>query len=149
MAEGFRATEHIAHSPEAVWACLTDWRRAPEWMNGIEQMQAIGAEPVGEGTRLAFRARGAARESTIVAWSPPRRLILRSTQGGITATYAYTLEPEDGGTRLTLSARCEARGLGWRLASPLIRHLMKRSDSGQVAALKRLVEARGDRPETT
>ena len=139
----FRATVHIGRSMEDVWACLTNWKRAPEWMRGIEEMHAADG-PVGEGTRLVFRARGAERESTIVTWSPPRRLALRSRQGGMTATYEYTCEPEDGGTRLTLCARCEARGVGWRLASPLIGFLMKRSDSGQVAALKRLVESLPD-----
>ena len=141
MGEGFRASEHVERAVEDVWACLTDWQRAPDWMNGIDEMHAIADGPVGEGTRLVFRARGAERASTIVDWSPPRRLALRSRQGGMTATYEYTCEPEDGGTRLTLKARCEARGFGWRLASPLIQYLMKRTDSGQVAALKRLVEA--------
>ena len=140
MAEGFQATEHIVGSMEEVWACLTDWQRAPEWMNGIEDMHAPKGGPVGEGTRLAFRSRGAERETTVVAWSPPHQLALRSQQGGMTATYEYTCEPENGGTRLTLRARCEARGLGWRLASPVIGYLMKRADSGQVAALKHLVE---------
>ena len=140
MSDTFRATEHIASSVEEVWACLTNWRRAPEWMRGIEAMHVIGDGPVGEGTRLAFRARGADRESTIVAWSPPHRLALRSRQGGMTATYEYTCKPENRGTRLTLRARCEARGVGWRLAGPLVRFLIKRADSGQVTALKRLVE---------
>lgn len=140
MAEGFQATERIAGSREEVWACLTNWQRAPEWMKGIEEMRALTDGPVGEGTRLVFRSRGAERETTVVAWAPPHRLALRSQQGGMTATYEYTCEPEDRGTRLTLRARCEAQGFGWRLASPLIGFLMKRADSGQVMALKRLVE---------
>ena len=141
MANGFTSTEHIERSPDQVWACLTDWKRAGEWMSGIDGIRAPDGELVGEGTRLAFRSRGADRETTVVAWSPPNRLALCSKQGGMTATYEYSCEPEDSGTSLTLRAHCKAEGLGWRLASPLIGFLMKRSDSGQPAALKRLVEA--------
>ena len=57
----------------------------------------------------------------------------------VTATYEYRCEPEGDGTRVTRRARCEIRGLLWGLAGPLIRHLMKRSDSGQIAALKRVL----------
>jgi len=141
MGSGFRATEHIGRPVEEVWAFLTDWRRAPEWMAGIDGMRAAIDGAVGNGTRVVFRARGSDRDAVIVAWAPPQRLALRSTQGGMTATYVYTCKPEASGTRLTLDARCEASGLGWRLAGPLIGFLMKRADSGQVAALKRLLEA--------
>ncbi len=118
MSDGFRTSEHIARSVDEVWGCLTDWKRAPDWMDGVDEMQAVGGGPVGEGTRLVFRSRGAERDSTVATWSPPHRLALRSQQGGMTATYEYTCQPEDGGTRLVLHARCEARGVGWRLASP-------------------------------
>jgi uncharacterized protein YndB with AHSA1/START domain len=141
MSKGFQATAHISATTDVVWVHLTDWRRAPEWMNGIDEMRLALDEPVGEGTRILFKARGRERESTIDSWSPPRRLALRSRQGGMTALYEYTCEPEEGGTRLTLNANCEARGIGWRAAAPLIRFMMKRVDSGQVTALKRLIEA--------
>ena len=137
---GFEATALIARPVDEVWAALTDWRRAPEWMSGIDGMAADGAA-TGEGTRLVFRSRGAERESTVVGWSPPNRLALQSVQGGVTALYEYACEPADGGTRLTLRAGCRAEGLGWRLALPLIGVLMKRADSGQVSALKRLIES--------
>lgn len=142
MSGGFEATVHIARAPEEVWAHLTDWARASEWMNGVEEVRPAGDGPPGEGTRILFRSRGSERESTIVGWSPPELLALRSRQGGMTATYEYSCAPEADGTRLSLHARCEASGLGWRLAGPLIQLLMKRADSGQVAALKRVLEER-------
>ncbi len=143
MANGFRASAHVARSVEEVWAELTDWARAPEWMAGIADMRPDGGGPVGEGSVLTFRSRGAERTTTVVEWSPPSRLSLRSTQGGMSATYTYACAPERDGTRLTLDAACEARGLHWQLMSPVIGYLMKRSDSGQVAALKRMIEGAG------
>lgn len=140
MSGGFQASAHVERPVEAVWRCLTDWNRAPEWMTGIDEMRPADGAAAGEGSRLKFRSRGTDRDTLIVVWSPPERLALRSVQGGMTATYEYTCAPERDGTRVTLNARCEAKGLGWRMVSPLIRLLMKRADSGQVAALKRLVE---------
>ena len=141
MGNGFRSSEHIHRPVEEVWAILTDWGHAPQWMNGIDEMSGPDPQSVAEGATVRFRARGADRESTVAVWSPPRRLVLRSRQGGVTATYKYTCEPEEDGTRVTLQAGCEMRGLGWRLIGPLIRYLMKRSDGGQIAALKRLLES--------
>ncbi len=142
MTNGFEVTVLVADDVDEVWAHLTDWQAAPAWMKGIESIAPLGDAPPGEGSILLFRARGAERQATIAAWSPPHRLVLRSQQGGMTATYTYSCMPEAGGTRLSLHARCEARGFLWRLASPLIAALMKRTDSGQVAAIKDIIESK-------
>lgn len=140
MSNGFQASVHIDAPVETVWSRLTDWARASEWMNNIDDMRLQDGRPVGEGSRILFHSRGAERESTVVGWSPPQQLVLRSQQGGMTAVYEYFCQPEKAGTRLTLNAHCRAEGLGWKLASPLIGFMMKRADSGQVTALKQLIE---------
>lgn len=38
MPDGFGAKETIAHPPRDMWAFLTDFRNAKEWMRGIEGM---------------------------------------------------------------------------------------------------------------
>jgi len=141
MGKGFVSSVHINRPVEEVWAVLTDWKQAPSWMSGIEAMQGPDPHAAAEGARITFRARGAERESTVAAWSPPNRLVLRSQQGGVTATYEYTCRAEGDGTCLTLDAGCEMQGLAWRLLGPLIRHMMKRTDSGQPAALQQLLES--------
>lgn len=139
MTDIFQASERIERPVGDVWGVLTDWGRAPQWMKGVESMHAEGASA--QGTTVVFAARGQERTSTIEAWTPPRRLVLTSRQGGMTARYEYRCEPEGGATRVTLHATCEARGPVWRLLTPLIRAAIRRSDAGQVAALKRVVES--------
>lgn len=141
MSIGFHVTEYIALPIEKMWGRLTDWGRMPDWMNGIDEIRLADGQEAGEGARIVFRARGAERDSVIVSWSPPERLTLRSVQGGMTAVYQYTCKADGVGTRVTLDARCQAEGLGWRMVSPLIGYLMKRSDSTQMQCLKRLVES--------
>ena len=109
MSNGFESIEHISRPVEEVWAGLTDWKQAPTWMNGIEEMR--GPEPEGpvEGQTVFSRARGAERQSTIVVWSPPRRLVLRSQQGGVSATMSThaSLKEAAPASPYALAVRCE------------------------------------------
>ena len=71
MSNGFQSSEHIRRPVEEVWAVLTDWKQAPLWMNGIDEMRGPDPPSAAEGATVHFRARGAERESTVAAWSPP------------------------------------------------------------------------------
>jgi hypothetical protein len=141
---GFHASETIALPREKVWVAATDWSRASEWMKGIEKMHAIDPGPVGPGSRLAFQSRGSEHESTVVGWQVGQSFALRSKQGGMTADYVYHFEKYRGGTNVTLDADCRGEGLGWRIVTPLIGLLMARADSGQIRALKEMLEAHDD-----
>jgi carbon monoxide dehydrogenase subunit G len=138
MPNGFAATATIERPAAEVWSVLTDWSRAGEWMSGIGEMTGE-TEP---GATLTFRARGKNRMTKVVALEPGRTLTLRSTQGGVRADYEYTLMPlDDGRTEATLSAECVMAGTAWRLFGGIIRSAMRRADSGQMDALKHVVEA--------
>ena len=142
MAGGFSVTEEIAAAPAAVWAYLTDFGNAGEWMTGVEGLAQTTEGPLEVGSRLSFVARGKARETRVSALDPGRRIALTSTQGGVTATYDYALVPAGAGTEITLKAVCEARGL-WKLLHPMIVVAMRKSDSSQLAKLKAAMARRG------
>ncbi len=135
MSKGFSARQRIDRPPEEVWAYLTDFRNAKDWMTGVEDLAPTSAWPLEIGTRLSFKARGKERESRVTALEPGRRIALTSTQGGVTAIYTYTLGRDGDGTEVTLEAVCRAAG-AWRLLHPLIALAMKHSDSRQLANLK-------------
>lgn len=137
MPHAFTASATIDRPVEQVWAALTDWANAPQWMNGIDWMDGKTAP----GATLTFHTRGKDRTSEIVALEPGRSLTLRSVQGGATADYVYALSPtDDGRTVATLTADCEMRG-ALRLLGPVIRPAIRRTDGGQMDALKSFVEA--------
>lgn len=134
----FEISELIDYSPELVWAVMTDFSQAAYWL-GVEKLRPLeGDKPLGEGSRLIFNARGAGHVTTILRWEPHRALTLESTQGGITAAYAYTLEPQGAGTRVRLRATTRATGRLWRALLPLVRFGMARAERGQLRALKAL-----------
>lgn len=137
MAPSFVVHASIDRPPADVWASLTNWSAAPQWMNGIDSMSADG--PTAVGTTITFHTRGKDRGSSIVACEEGRSVTLRSQQGGVTADYVYSLEAEGEGTRATLAAECTFTGL-WTLLGPIIRRAIKSTDGGQMDALKAHVE---------
>jgi uncharacterized protein YndB with AHSA1/START domain len=138
MAQAFRVEREMDQPAEAVWAQLTDWDRAADWL-GVDSLRAEG--PTAVGTELVFTARGKGRRSEIVALDPGRSITLRSRQGGVTADYTYTVEPSGTGCRATLTADVRTAGL-WALLGPVIRAAIRREDTGQLDALARALADR-------
>ena len=133
-------SEVIDHSPELVWAVVTDWSKARYWL-GVENLRPLEEGSVGEGTRLIFSARGQAQPMTITRWQPNEALTLESPQGGLTAVYEYSFSEQEGSTRVELRAQCTANGRFWKLVLPVLSWLLVRSERGQLAALKRATDA--------
>ena len=111
-------------------------------MAGVDWLKVEGADgETAQGTDITFHARGHDRTSTITACEPGRSLVLHSEHGGVSADYKYALEAlGDSDTRVTLTADCHMRGSPWRILAPLIRMAIRKSDSGQLEALKRFIE---------
>lgn len=139
MANGFSVKETINRSTGEVWAYLTDFSHAPKWMTGVEEMTQITRGSLGVGTRFKFTARGKEHETEITSLEPGKRISLTSTQGGVSATYDYSIVPSGGSTEVTLNAACTATGFWWWL-HPLIVRAMKNSDSSQLTLLKSAIE---------
>ncbi len=111
-------------------------------MTGVEEMTPLTQGPIEVGTRFRFKARGKEHESEVTALEPGKRIALTSTQGGVTATYVYSLAPAGNNTEVTLNAVCEATGF-WKLIHPIIVFAMKKSDSSHLAKLKAAIVSGG------
>ncbi len=133
MAEAFAAEATIDRPVQEVFARLTDWPRAAEWMPGVESVRA-------DGDVLTVHARGKDRTSRITAYEPGRSVTLTSVRGGVRADYAYTCEPTGTGTRVSLRADCVTSG-AWKFVGGMIRGAIRKADSGQLESFKRVVEA--------
>ena len=139
MTRTLSVAEEIQRPAAEVWEALTDWKNAHKWMPGVEGMSAEGE--TAEGTKLLFRARGAERSSEIVHCDEGKSIVLRSTQGGVTADYRYEVRDVDGrSTRVTLVADCQVTGLLLRIVSPLLRIAIRMSDGKQLRLLKAMIE---------
>ena len=121
MADGFIVKENMAATPTEVWAYLTDFRNAKEWMTSIEGMTQTTRGPIEIGTHFRFKARGKEHDTRVTALDQGKQIALTSTQGGVTATYTYSVEPVGDGTEITLQAVCKSTG--FLEAAPSYNHL--------------------------
>ena len=139
MTRGFHVVERIDALPEAVWLTLTDFTKAEQWMNGVEEMIQETSGGLGLGTRFQFRSRGHVHHAVVTDFVPGQKIALTSTQGGVTATYVYCVLPSGRGATITLDATCTAQGY-WKLVHPLIAYAMKKADSSQLANLSAVIQ---------
>ena len=139
---GFSIETRIDRPPAAVWAELTDLEHAPAWMPGIASIALDEDGPLRQGAVYRFRVDGLKAElqkGIVTRLQPQQELALSTSRGKVTATYTYRLSPDGGGTAVTLRADCAVSG--WlRPLAPFLGFLMKRSDSGQLQALKQQLE---------
>ncbi|MBL7260460.1 SRPBCC family protein [Paractinoplanes lichenicola] len=130
MTTAFTAAATIDRPAAEVWARLTDWA----WIPDVDSVRVSGSE-------LTFRARGRDRTGRVEVVEPGRTVVVHSAQGGVTAAYTYTCEPDGGRTHLTVTADCRVTGV-MRPFAGLLRAAIRRADSGQPGALKRVIEGR-------
>ncbi|MCP3853455.1 MAG: hypothetical protein GY698_01810 [Actinomycetia bacterium] len=139
MAQVFASEVEIDRPAAEVWAALTDWPNAHTWMGGVDSIEAGG--PTETGTTLRFHTRGKDRPAELSAVDPGKVIVVRSTQGGVSADYTYSLRPLTGSrTRVSLVADCSARGFPWAMLTPVLRMVIKRTDGGQLETLRRRIE---------
>lgn len=140
MAVVFVSEEIVNRQDSQVWEKMTDWKLASKWMNGIDSLQANGETK--PGTVLTFVARGKERSSTIEECKPNEMIVLKSTQGSVTARYRYELSRIDPNlTKVKLIADCESSGILLKLVFPLLKVAIRKADGSQIANLKKLIES--------
>jgi uncharacterized protein YndB with AHSA1/START domain len=132
MTTAFTRSTVIGAAPAMVWQTLTDFPDAPRWMPGTTDMRLDGE--LRDGAVLHFTARGRPRRSVVTEVTADRSLTLTSTQGPVTAAYAYTLAPAGTGTRIDLVVDLTVSGVT-RLLAPVIRAAVAREDGGQLDRL--------------
>jgi uncharacterized protein YndB with AHSA1/START domain len=137
---GYCLTLDIAAPPETVWRVIADYRRDPEWREGVR----MTCEPAGEvcdGTTTceALRMLGSWHHTVahIREVEAHRSFRFVSDDGRVDGTRA--VEPRAGGSRLTVSLRV---GVPAPLAplAPLLGWLFRRRVGRDLARLRRLVE---------
>jgi carbon monoxide dehydrogenase subunit G len=147
VSAGFEVSETVQRPIGVVWARLTDLPGATRWLPGVEQLELVDDEfesldddtPLEVGTRYRFQARGGSHLGRVTALEPGTLLALTVHHGGVTATYEYRLADLGEATRITLHAWCQAPGM-WRLFHPILDFLMRKSDGGQLADFRRMVD---------
>ncbi len=129
---------------EEVFAFVTDFEKAPQWMSELVEAKQTSEGPVGVGTTISAVASPLGRriESTqeVVEYEPNAKYAIKSTSGPVASKDGYTFEAVAGGTKITRVAEAEMSGF-FRLAEPLAGRMMRRQFETNFANLKDLLEA--------
>jgi uncharacterized membrane protein len=119
---------------------------APTWYANIKSVEWKTSPPVGIGSRIAFVAhflgRRMAYTYAVVELVPSERFVMRTAEGPFPMETTYTWESAPGsGTRMTLRNRGTPTGFS-SLVAPLMSRAVRNANRKDLAALKRLLEAR-------
>jgi hypothetical protein len=135
----------IRRPVDEVAAYVGDPTNAPQWYANISSAVPETEPPLAVGSRITFVAhflrRRIAYTYEITDLVPGRRLVMRTAEGPFPMDTSYTWQPVDGGTRIVLRNRGTPRGFG-ALAAPFVSSAVRRATTKDLAALKRILEAR-------
>ena len=129
---------------EEVAAFAVDPDNATSWYENIERVEWQTTPPLAVGSRLSFVARFLGRELAytyeVVEHEAGERFVMRTAEGPFPMETTYTWrDTEGGGTHMTLRNRGEPAGFS-KLSAPLMRPAMRRANTKDLRALKRLLE---------
>lgn len=137
-------TTRIDRPTADVFAVLTDVSKNTAWSKTSLWGRLTSPPPVRLGTTARevsrFMGRTMAVDSTIVAFVPDRTFSFVTSTGPFPFRGSFTTDPADGGTLLTSEFVAEPTGL-LRAADGLFGSLIRRKFEGDLANLKRLMEA--------
>jgi hypothetical protein len=137
-------TTVIDATPEAVAAIQFDPVRDPGWIGGVDQAEWASDPPLRQGSEVRRLGRFAGKPIEwlmhVEAFEPARHVGMRSIRGPFPMQVDYRLEPIEGArTRASIRIRGETAG-PYRLPGPLLSFMVRRSVSGDLKRLRRLVE---------
>ncbi len=140
---GFQFSEHIARSPEEVFAVIADPTEATRFLDNITESVKVTDGPIGVGTVIretrVVGGKTASADLVVDAYEPHTHVAISSAAEGITVLYHYRLSPEGDGTRLEWTCELEAGGLR-KMMLPMVAAIMKKEDGAHLQSLKRYLE---------
>ncbi len=129
---------------EEVFAVLGNPENGPRWSSSSSEVMITSDGPIGVGTtyRSVRTALGQRIESEteVTEYEPNRKIATKSISGPFPMESLVTFERLEGGTRVTGTLMGEPGGF-FKLAEPVLVSTMKRQLEGDLANLKKLMEA--------
>jgi carbon monoxide dehydrogenase subunit G len=127
----------IAATPEALLACLADYKRAGVFIEGLERLTPTGRQTKGEGAQFeAVMKVGprTLRTTTVIASLVPKRSITWSSTGDNGQSLSFELDPDQDETTVSLTIEYqEPGGIAGALIAPFVEQTVQhRADTALV-----------------
>jgi len=132
----------IARSPAEVFGYVADVRNDPTWHTDVLEVTS-SSDVVGMGTVFNVKVKPSMGVSegtmTVSRFEPGRLIEFQGRMGKMAPTVTNICEPDGQGTRVIRSVEIEPRGV-MRVATPLMKRMIGKSNDAFLANLKRLLE---------
>jgi hypothetical protein len=142
------ASVRIDATPADVAAVQFDPSRDPEWIGGVDRVEWLTPPPLGLESQVrrigGFLGRSIEWIMRIDVLEPERHVGMHALRSPFPMDVDYLLEPAEGGraTQASIRIRGEAKGM-YGLPGPLLGPMVRRSVTGDLRRLKKIVEAKG------
>jgi hypothetical protein len=142
------ASVRIDATPADVAAVQFDPSRDPEWIGGVDRVELLTPPPLGLESQVrrigGFLGRSIEWIMRIDVLEPERHVGMHALRSPFPMDVDYLLEPAEGGraTQASIRIRGEAKGM-YGLPGPLLGPMVRRSVTGDLRRLKKIVEAKG------
>ena len=138
----------IAASPQRVFAYIEDPANLPSYQATILRAESDGPAAVGTRIRGTSKILGRTFDWTmeVTEHESPTRFALKSVEGKISFSAAYTLSPEGDGTRLNyrLDADAGLGGVFGRIADPVVNKAYGRQIRADLETLSQILTEHGE-----
>jgi uncharacterized membrane protein len=139
----FQLKRHIPRRVDEVFAYVRDFRNAPQWQTGIEEIQVFPDAPVERGSVIMERRRVQGHvidlAYKVVGLEPDRSISLESTSGPVHYSVVQTFTAEGEGTRLSLALDVDLLG-GLRLMAGVLTPAVRRQAENDLDRLTDLLK---------
>lgn len=133
----------IAADRERVATYATDPRNDPVWIGRISEAEMLTDPPLEKGSAVrrvaSFMGRRIEYVLEVIELDPATRLAMRSIRSPFPMAVTYSFEEAEDGTVMRIRVEGEPRG-AYRLAGPFLPGAVRRSVSGDLRRLKRLID---------
>ena len=141
-----QSTVFIKCSPEEVFTYIANPENNPDWQGGMRSCVITSEGPLDVGTTYqqvaAFLGRRIESNFEIVEYEAPRLIKGTTVESSFPITFTRTVEAREGGTQVKTIVEGDASGF-FKIATPLMRIMVKRSVDQDYARLKARLEAVG------
>ncbi|MGI8313589.1 SRPBCC family protein [Halobacillus mangrovi] len=132
---------------EEVFEAATDFRKSPEMMDAVVEVEILSDGPVKEGYKFKetreIRGRKASSVIEVTDFEQNKHYSVRSVQNGLDLRYHYKFVETTEGTRVEFKGELYTEGLRNKLAQPLIKRIIKKEDEHHLEDMKKHIETTG------
>lgn len=143
----YTVTVDVDRPPQEVWDAFHDPSKTTEWVQGLASVELVEGEPMAVGSRyqMVFDENGeqVVMEEILEIVEAPERFAFKTSHEVMDMNAETTFEANGDGTRIVSHVTMRGNDLVTRAMMPLMKGMIAERQTGDLEALKALVEADG------